>query len=153
MKLSRRILTARRIGPVTGALLGFGAAAALAGGVGAAYAANGSVPSVYEAANDNVLFIHGNVATTIVTLNLPAGVYAVTGRVEVSNNGGGTALVNCGITSGDFNVLSLGSVPEVFVLQDELTLPTAGHVVMKCKAADGAAGRGRISAISVASWH
>jgi hypothetical protein len=153
MKLSLRTLTSRRIGPVAGALLGFGAAAALAGGVGVAYASGGAVPSVYQAANDNVLFIHGNVATTIVTLNLPAGVYAVSGRVEVSNDGGGSALVNCGITTGDFNVLSITSTPELFVLQDELSLPKAGQVIMKCKAADGAAGRGRITAISVTSRH
>jgi hypothetical protein len=111
------------------------------------------VPSVYQAANDNVIFLHGNVATTIATLNLPAGIYAVSARVEASNDGAGAALVNCGITSGDFNVLQLGSVPEVFVLQDELTLPNAGHVILKCKAADGAAGRGRITAISVTSRH
>lgn len=153
MKSVLSALSRHRVGPISGALLGFGAAAALAGGVGVAYAANGAPPSVYEAANNNVLFLSGNVATTIVTLNLPAGIYAVSGRVEVSNDGGGTALVNCGITSGDFNVLSLGSVPEVFVLQDELTLPAAGKVVMKCNAADGAAGRGRITAISVASRH
>jgi hypothetical protein len=144
-------MASRRIGPVTGALLGFGAAAALAGGVGVAYAANGTVPSVYQAANDNVTFLHGNVATTLVTLNLPAGIYSVSGRVEVSSDS--TALVACGITSGDFNVLQIGSVPELYVLQDELTLPTAGHVVMKCKAASGAAGRARVTAISVTSRH
>ncbi len=151
MKLSRRTLTAHRVGPVAGALIGICATATLAGGVGVAYASNSSVPSVYEAANNNVVFLSGNVATTIVTLNLPAGIYAVSGRVEVLNDG--TGLFNCGITSGDFNALQTGSVPELFVLQDELTLPTAGHVVMKCKTASGAAGRARITAISVASRH
>jgi hypothetical protein len=113
----------------------------------------GPASNAYQASNDSIVTLSGSIDTTIVTLNLPAGIYSVFGRVEAANNGGGTALVDCTLSSGDLNAVTVGSTPEVFALQDLLTLPSAGHVVLKCAAADGAAARGRITAISVASRH
>ncbi len=113
----------------------------------------GPASNAYQAGNDSIVTLSGSVDTTIVTLNLPAGIYSVFGRVEAANNGGGTALVDCTLSSGDLNAITVGSTPEVFALQDLLTLPAAGHVVLKCAAADGAAARGKITAISVASRH
>jgi hypothetical protein len=111
----------------------------------------GPASNAYQAHNDSIVTLSGSVDTTIVTLNLPAGIYSVFGRVEAANNGGGTALVDCTLSSGDLNAVTVASTPEVFALQDLLTLPSAGHIVLKCAAADGAAARGRITAISVAS--
>ena len=69
----------------------------------------GPASNAYLAHNDSVVTLSGSVDTTIVTLNLPAGIYSVFGRVEVSNNGGGTALVDCTLSSGDLNAVTVGA--------------------------------------------
>lgn len=98
--------------------------------------------------------------TTVATLNLPAGAYAVFGKAVLKNRDSDAQDASCRLSSGDISDVRLpdpgheGSIqnePLEFTVsvQDLLTLPAPGAVTMSCATYKGFAGGVKLTAIKV----
>lgn len=108
---------------------------------------------------------YGTSPTTVVTLNLPAGVYAVFGKAEVMNNDGSPQTETCSLSTGESAQVRLDgqdtngtgitedSYSQVIALQDLLTVSAAGSVSLSCNGFSGIAIGGKVTAIQVSALH
>lgn len=108
---------------------------------------------------------YGTSATTIATVNLPAGLYALFAKVEVMNNDGDPQTETCSLSTGesaqvrlngqDTNGLGIAedSYSALIPLQDLLTLSAAGSASLTCNGFSGIAIGGKITAIPVSALH
>lgn len=103
--------------------------------------------------------------TTVVELELPAGVYAVFGKVVAVNPSTGVdykgAAMTCRLSTGEYSGTALdGNEAFVVSVQDLLTLEAPGTVAMSCDKSypddethSGTARMAKITAIQVAALH
>jgi len=133
-----------------------------AGPTGATGPAGSSSAFIARASGD---VDYGTSATTVVTLDLPVGVYAVFGKVEVMNNDGSPQTETCSLSTGESAQVRLDgqdtngtgitedSYSQVIALQDLLTMSAAGSVRLTCNGFSGIAIGGKITAIQVSALH
>jgi hypothetical protein len=114
----------------------------------------GPSSDAYIARQDDFVFFSNFTDTTVVTLNLPAGVYAVFGKTIAGNTDSDEQNMNCRLSTGeeDFFVMP-GTSRTAFPLQDLLTLSSAGSVSIICNTFRGFASESKITAISVGALH
>lgn len=116
----------------------------------------------YLAATTNVIHLSASAKTSVVSLSLPAGSYAVTGIASISNRDGDGQSVGCQIAPGNGNpsaaVADLGAVGEnadmqSLTTQHLVTLNSAGTVTLQCEADNADAWPYSLSAIAVGAIH
>jgi hypothetical protein len=112
----------------------------------------------YIARNDGPVDIT-NEGATLVTLNLPAGYYTLTGDAVLTNGDGDTQPADCTLSTGSTSEVRLpaadgavGSVESVGV-EDLLTLSSAGTASMNCHTYDGNAYDAKLIAVKVGALH
>jgi hypothetical protein len=96
----------------------------------------------------------GSTPVTVVTRNLPAGLYAVFAKTNLENLDNDAQSFACSLSTGESASARLpgwdgGYYSQSLVLQDLLTLNTAGSVSMSCTGYDGNASGAKITAIKV----
>jgi hypothetical protein len=107
----------------------------------------------YIGREDNFVAIH-NPATTIITLSLPAGNYALSGKVLVYNEDGDPQSTSCQLSTGDVTQsYQAGGAEVVYALQDVVALSAPGSVSMQCGTYHGSAGDAKLTAIKVGALH
>lgn len=107
----------------------------------------------------------GTSPTTIVTLDLPAGLYAVFAKVGVANLDGSAQTDTCSLSTGESSRVRIAGVDsniggvdddpftQVISLQDLVTENAAGTVSLTCNGFSGGASSAKITAIQVSSLH
>jgi hypothetical protein len=133
------------------------------GSTGATGATGAAGASAAFIARQSAEVDYGTSATTIVTLNLPVGLYAVFGKVEVTNNDGSPQTETCSLSTGEAAQVRLNgqdtngtgittdSYSQVISLQDLRTVSSPGSVSMTCNGFSGIATGGKITAIQVSA--
>lgn len=124
------------------------------------------VSDAYIARNDSEVFLSRQNRTTLVTLQLPAGFYAVSGKASVKNGDSGDEQdADCGLSTGDRTHVRLGQGGAVapapnadsnvhsVAVQDLLTLTAPGTVSMWCATFRGSAFLAKVTAIKVGALH
>lgn len=117
----------------------------------------------YIGRNDNGASISGSGAT-LVTLNLPAGVYAVWAKADVENFDSDDQDARCTISTGETGRVRLGGAAALLditdgpnasqvVLQDLLTLNAPGGLTLHCSTHFGSAIQAKITAVKVGAIH
>src|SRR5579859_4808084 len=112
----------------------------------------------YIARNDGPVDITGDGAT-VVTLNLPAGYYTLTGDATLTNSDGDQQPADCTLSTGSTGYVRLPardggwSNSEGVVVEDLLTLSSAGTASMKCHTYDGDAWDAKLIAVKVGALH
>jgi hypothetical protein len=103
--------------------------------------------------------------TTVVTLDLPTGSYALFGKVVVANGDGSPQSVTCTLSTGESALVRLDGYDtngtgittdvysQVISLQDLLSLASPGTVSMTCNGFGASATSAKITAIQVGSLH
>lgn len=103
--------------------------------------------------------------TTVVTLDLPTGLYALFGKVVVTNGDGSPQSVTCSLSTGESALVRLDGYDtngtgittdvysQVVSLQDLLTLSNPGTVTLSCNGYGASATSAKITAIQVGSLH
>jgi hypothetical protein len=96
----------------------------------------------------------GSTPVTVVTRNLPAGLYAVFAKANMENLDNDAQSFGCSLSTGESASTRLpgwdgGYYSQTLVLQDLLTLNAAGSVSMSCTGFDGNASDAKITAIKV----
>jgi hypothetical protein len=102
--------------------------------------------------------LDNNVPTTVATVNLPAGVYALFGKARLANADSDDQPAHCALSTGDATTVRLGARfddgSEMSVsVQDLLTLPAPGTARLSCATFHGQAFDGKITAIKVGAIH
>jgi hypothetical protein len=102
--------------------------------------------------------LDNHVLTTIASVNLPAGVYAVFGKARVANADSDDQPARCALSTGDSTVIRLGArfddgSEQSVSVQDLLTLPAPGTATLGCATFRGQAFDGKITAIKVGAIH
>lgn len=107
----------------------------------------------------------GTSATTVVTLDLPAGLYALFGKVVVTNNDSSPQSVTCSLSTGESALVRLNGYDtngtgistdfysQDIALQDLLTLGSPGTVTMTCNGFGASATSAKITALLESSLH
>jgi hypothetical protein len=132
------------------------------GSITAADIAGGIPPAAeaYIARNDNIQTISGT-GTTVVSLNLPAGYYTLTGTSELWNYDTDKQHSDCTLSTGSTDEVTVpgtgpysadAGIMEVTV-QDLLTLTSPGTVYLHCHTYNGWARHAKLIAIKVAALH
>jgi Collagen triple helix repeat (20 copies) len=123
------------------------------GDTGASGAA-GPSSDAYIARTDGYVVLLNFTDTNVVTLNLPAGVYAVFGKTIGGNDDSDTQGMTCALSTGESSSFNMpGQSRTAFPLQDLLTLSSAGSVSLICDTFEGYALQSKITAISVGALH
>ena len=97
----------------------------------------------------------GTTAVTVVTRNLPAGLYAVFAKVNIQSFDNSPQNYDCSLSTGEEAYTRIPGFDgndwynQVLVLQDLLTLNAAGSVSMTCTGFNGQADDAKITAIKV----
>ena len=96
--------------------------------------------------------------TLVLTLNLPAGTYAVTSKVNLQNDDGDAETLRCLLSTGDQDFITLGGIGDAAytgtaVVEDLLTLSSAGSVSVTCVADNAEAQDSKIIATQVGAIH
>jgi hypothetical protein len=94
----------------------------------------------------------------VVTLNLPAGVYAVFAKAQIANNEGDRQFAQCRLSTGESIEVRLGGLGQsadvqYVGVQDLLTLSTSGSVILHCSTVNGFTRFAKITAVMVAVLH
>lgn len=98
------------------------------------------------------------------TINLPAGYYALSGKASVYNvDGSDPQSAECGLSTGDSTRVRLDSGPSTagdadsnqtsVAVQDLLSLSSPGSVSMWCATFRGRAEMGKLTALKVGALH
>ena len=142
----------------TGAM-GFTGPAGAAGPAGPAGAS-----AAYIGRHDAFVAV-GTSPTTVVTLDLPSGLYALFGKVVVTNGDGSPQSVTCSLSTGESALVRLDGYDtngtgittdvysQVVSLQDLLTLSDPGTVSLSCNGFGASATSAKITALQVGSLH
>jgi hypothetical protein len=94
-----------------------------------------------------------NPATTLLTLQLPAGNYAVSGKAVIYNEDGDPQTTSCRLSTGDVTQsYQDGGAEIVYAVQDVTALPS-GTVSLQCGTYHGSAGNSKLTAIKVGALH
>lgn len=149
------------VGPVGPA--GADGAAGPAGPVGPAGDAGPAGPSgisdAYIARQSPDPIAFGSISTQIVSLDLPAGVYALFGKVQIDLADTSGQNATCALSTGENARIRLAGEDAGFEyaatvsLQDLLTLNAPGTVTMSCNGFQMLARGGKITAIQVSHIH
>jgi Collagen triple helix repeat (20 copies) len=103
--------------------------------------------------------------TTVATLDLPTGLYALFGKVVVTNGDGSPQSVTCSLSTGESALVRLDGYDtngtgistdvysQVVSLQDLLSLAGPGTVSLTCNGFGASATSAKITAIQVGSLH
>ena len=107
----------------------------------------------------------GTSATTVVTLDLPAGLYALFGKVVVTNNDSSPQSVTCSLSTGESALVRLNGYDtngtgistdfysQDVTVQDLLSLANPGTVALTCNGYAASATSAKITALQVDSLH
>jgi len=106
----------------------------------------------YIARRDIPVLLRDFTSTTIVTLQLPAGLYAVFGSTAVHNQDDDPQSATCGLSTGESKFFTLVE-SEVVSVQDLLTLTSPGSVSLWCDTYKGTVWTGKVTAIKVGALH
>lgn len=105
----------------------------------------------------------GTSPTTVVTLDLPAGLYALFGKVVVTNNDGSPQSVTCSLSTGESALVRLNGYDtngtgvstdfysQDIAIQDLLSLTNPGTVSLTCNGYAASATSAKITALQVGS--
>jgi hypothetical protein len=103
--------------------------------------------------------LSGTALTTVVALTLPAGMYVVSGKTSVANDGATPSFTGCQISATSETDLTIppstaqdAAIQELVVL-DAVTLPAAGSIQLACQGNDGDASESEIVATQVGAIH
>jgi hypothetical protein len=105
-----------------------------------------------------------NPGKTLVTLNLPAGLYAVFGKADVENGDNSEQDAQCTLSTSEYSIVRLGPIAGLtdiedganrgeIVVQDLLTLTAPGSVTLSCSTYRGWGDRAKVTAIKVGALH
>ncbi len=104
-----------------------------------------------------------NPGKTLVTLDLPAGFYAVFGKADVTNLDTDEQDARCTLSTGEYSEARIGHFMTLIetegadrqeiVVQDLLTLGSPGAVTLACSTHHGSAARAKLTAIKVGALH
>lgn len=92
----------------------------------------------FSASNDTDPSAAGGADLTVVTLNLPAGAYAITGKADVRDGSGAGVTGSCNLTAGSDTDASTARLPAspfrggAIPTQLTHTFPAAGAVTLRC---------------------
>jgi hypothetical protein len=124
------------------------------GATGPAGAAGTS--DAYIARHDSNVLV-SNPGATVVTLDLPAGYYALFAKAVVFNSDGGAQPAQCSLSTGEQSYVRLGALNDgnsaVVVVQDLLSIGTPASVTLSCSTYIGWAMQAKITAIKVGALH
>jgi hypothetical protein len=108
----------------------------------------------YIGRTDQIVFLNNFTDTTIVTVNLPAGMYSVFAKSVITDLDSSPQDGTCKLSTGEASTLSL--VPQLrtsVMVQDLLTLSSPGSVSLICNSWAGYVQQSKLTAISVAALH
>ena len=101
----------------------------------------------------------GNAPTDVVSLDLPAGVYALFGKVQMFLADTSSQNATCSLSTGEYGSVRLAAEENFYEfnatvsLQDLLRLTDPGTVTMRCTGYKMIADDGKITAIQVSNIH
>jgi len=133
------------------------------GATGAAGATGPAGASAAFIARHDAFVAVGTSATTVVTLDLPAGLYALFGKVVVTNNDSSPQSVTCSLSTGESALVRLNGYDtngtgistdfysQDVTVQDLLSLTNPGTVSLTCNGYGASATSAKITAIQVGS--
>ena len=109
-------------------------------------------------ARENAGFTPLDNSPTVVSLDLPAGVYALFGKIRIYNLDSSSQTAKCALSTGESSGVRLAVAdPDLYnatvPLQDLLTLSAPGTVTMSCTGFQMTASDGKITAIQVSHIH
>jgi hypothetical protein len=116
-----------------------------AGPAGASDAYAGHLDGEYE--------IH-NPTTTLITLQLPPGNYALSGKAVIYNHDGDRQSTSCRLSTGDMTEsYQYGTTSLIYAVQEVAALPSGGAVSLQCGTYSGTARLSKLTAIKVGALH